>query len=75
MRRGLLSSRDSYHLWSVAAHELGHGFGIAHAVEEASSDDPAAVRQQVMYPSFGLREERRYLGASDYMAVCTAQDC
>ena len=59
---------NPYDLWSLAAHEWGHGIGFAHTVEGHSSR--SEVRAQVMYKDFGVRERRYNLQGSDYTAMC-----
>jgi hypothetical protein len=66
---------DYFDLFGLAVHEFGHGMGIAHT-PSPSSPSPDYVKQQVMFREFGHNDiTKRYLGGSDYTALCTLESC
>jgi len=64
---------EYYDLYSVIAHEMGHMWGIAHPTEDQNAQ--GAVREQLMFPTVGRTEVRRFLAGSDYTALCTMAGC
>jgi hypothetical protein len=63
--------------WSRVAHEIGHGLGIDHVTRHPAMPD--YIQQQIMYytvPDGNTGDiSHRYMGGSDYRALCTLDGC